>query len=140
VQVATVTPGLFSANSDGKGVALGSALRVRPNGSQVTEAIARFDAAQNRFVAVPIDLAISSDQVFLILFGTGLRNRSSLTGVSATIGGEPADLLAATAVQGAVGLDQVNLRLPLGLRGRGEVNVVLRVDGREANTVTVTIR
>ncbi len=140
VQIATVAPGLFSANGNGGGVASGYALRVRTNGSQVTEEIARFDAAQNKVVAVPIDLTTTSDRVFLILFGTGLRGRSSLTGVSAKIGGETAEVSFAGAVLGLAGLDQVNLLLPLGLRGRGQVDIVLTVDGRVANVVTVSIR
>ena len=32
------------------------------------------------------------------------------------------------------GLDQVNVKLPKSLRGRGEVDVVLTVDGVAANT------
>ncbi len=115
VQIATVAPGLFSANSDGIGVASGTALRVRPNGSQVTEPISRRDA-QNRSVAIPIDLTIGSDQVFLILFGTGLR---FLSGVSATIGGEAAEVTFAGAAPGLIGTDQVNLRLPLACAGGG---------------------
>ena len=40
-----------------------------------------------------------------------------------------------------VGLDQVNLGpLPRSLTGRGEVDIVLTVDGKVANTVTVTIQ
>ena len=38
-----------------------------------------------------------------------------------------------------VGLDQVNVLLGRSLIGRGQVNVVLTVDGKVANTVTITI-
>jgi hypothetical protein len=38
------------------------------------------------------------------------------------------------------GLDQVNVRLARGLAGRGEVQVLLSVEGKPANTVTVNIR
>ena len=38
------------------------------------------------------------------------------------------------------GLDQVNVGLPLTLRGSGEVNVVLTVDGQTSNTVTINIQ
>jgi uncharacterized protein (TIGR03437 family) len=37
-------------------------------------------------------------------------------------------------------LDQVNLRLPRSLAGRGEVELALTVDGREANRVKVQIK
>jgi len=35
------------------------------------------------------------------------------------------------------GLDQVNAQLPQSLAGRGEVDVMLTVDGKPANTVRV---
>ncbi len=73
VQIAAVAPGLFSANASGQGVAAGVALRVKADGTQSYEPIAEFNQAQNRFVAKPIDLGPANDQVFLILYGTGLR-------------------------------------------------------------------
>jgi uncharacterized protein (TIGR03437 family) len=39
-----------------------------------------------------------------------------------------------------VGLDQINARLPRSLIGRGEVDVLMTVDGRPANTVTISIQ
>jgi len=39
-----------------------------------------------------------------------------------------------------VGLDQVNVKLPRALNGRGEVDLVLTVDGKTANTVRVRIK
>jgi uncharacterized protein (TIGR03437 family) len=38
------------------------------------------------------------------------------------------------------GLDQVNVSLSLSLRGSGESNVVLTVDGQTSNTVTINIQ
>jgi uncharacterized protein (TIGR03437 family) len=37
------------------------------------------------------------------------------------------------------GLDQVNVQIPPSLRGRGQVDVVLTVDGQRANVVRVSI-
>ena len=41
---------------------------------------------------------------------------------------------------GFVGLDQVDVGLPRSLIGRGEVDLVLTVDGRAVNTVRINIR
>jgi uncharacterized protein (TIGR03437 family) len=41
---------------------------------------------------------------------------------------------------GFVGLDQINVIVPRSLIGRGEVGVVLTVDGKMANTVKVSIK
>jgi uncharacterized protein (TIGR03437 family) len=142
--VANVAPGLFSANSSGQGVAAAVALRVKADGSQSFEPVAQFDSAQNRYVPVPIDLGPdlgnASDQVFLVLYGTGLKFRSSLSAVSCTIGGIDNAALYAGAAPGFAGLDQVNVPLQRALAGRGEVDVVLLVDGKAANTVRVSIR
>lgn len=139
INIASVAPGLFAANANGAGVAAALALRARSDGSQTFEAATRLDTATNRFVSVPIDLGAASDQVFAILFGTGLRNRSSLAGVTAQIGGTSAQVQSAGA-QGGAGVDQINVLLPRTLIGRGEVDIVLTVDGKTANTVRVNIK
>lgn len=139
IRIESVAPGLFSANATGQGVASAVALRVRADGSQSYEPVSRLDPAQNRFVAIPLDLGPATDQVFLILFGTGIRFRSSLSAVSARIGGVDVQVLYAGPVDGLVGLDQVNLRLPRGLAGRGEVDIIIIADGKTANTVRVSI-
>ncbi len=144
LNVTPVAPGLFTANGDGKGVASALLLRVKANGAQQFEPVARYDAATRSFIAAPIDLGPdlgnASDQVFLILFGTGLRYRSALSAVTASIGGANAEALYAGPQGAFAGLDQVNLRLPRSLAGRGEVELALTADGREANRVKVQIK
>lgn len=41
---------------------------------------------------------------------------------------------------GLIGLDQINAHIPHSLIGRGEVNVVVLVDGQAANALRVAIR
>ena len=113
---------------------------MRSNGSQVTEPISIWDAAQSRFVPTPIDLGDESEQVFLILFGTGIRYRSALSNVTAQVGGLNATVTYAGAQNEFAGLDQINLLLPRSLAGRGEVDLVIAADGKSANTVKVSIR
>ncbi len=140
VEIASVSPGLFSADASGQGIAAAIVLRVKENGTQSYEAVARYDAVQNRFVAEPIDLGSGGDQLFLVLYGTGLKFRSALSAVSCSIGGESSEVLFAGEVPGFVGLDQINARLSSALAGRGEVDVVISVDGKAANTLRVAIR
>jgi uncharacterized protein (TIGR03437 family) len=140
IEVANVSPGLFSADASGRGVAAANVLRVKADGTQSYEAIARFDAALNRFVAVPIDLGPATDQVFLVFYGTGFKFRSALSAVSCAIGGVNGEVLYAGEVAGLAGLDQLNARLSRSLAGRGEVDVIVVADGRTANTVRVAIR
>jgi uncharacterized protein (TIGR03437 family) len=140
VMIVAVAPGLFSGNSNGQGVAAALVLRVKGNGTQVFEQLAVFDPGSNSVVAVPIDLGPPEDEVFLVLYGTGMRFRSSLSGAQLTVGGTALEVLFLGSHPVFVGLDQLNARLPRSLAGRGEVSVVLVVDGKPANIVTINIK
>lgn len=140
IEVAPVAPGLFSADASGRGLAVAVVLRIKADGAQTFEPIAQFDSAQQRFVAVPIDLGPEGEQVVLLLFGTGARLNSSLAAVSLSLGGTPAPVSFAGAQGGFVGLDQINALIPRALSGRGEINVALTVDGRAANVVRINIK
>ena len=100
----------------------------------------RFDTTQSKFVAVPIDLGVATDQVFLILYGTGLRYRSALSNAAVKIGGTDAQVGFAGAQGSLVGLDQINALIPRSLIGRGEIDVALTVDGKPTNIVRVNIK
>ena len=89
---------------------------------------------------VPAPLDVSTGPVFLTLFGTGLRNRSSLENVSASIGGVDVPVLFAGAGGGFPALDQVNVQVPASLRGRGALSVVVTVDGQNTNPVTISVQ
>ena len=138
--IAAISPGLFTFNADGQGVPAASALRVKADGTQSYESIARYDQATARWVNVPINLGPEGEQVFLILYGSGLRGVSSLSAVTCSVGGGAAQVLYAGAQGELVGLDQVNVGLPRNLIGRSNVNLTLTIDGKTANTVQLTIQ
>jgi len=140
-RIENVAPGLMSANGNGQGVAAAVAVRVRANGAQSFEPVARFDAAQGRFVPIPIDLGPASEQVYLILYGTGFRFRNNLADTAVRVGGVGVTTLFAGAAPGFVGLDQINLGpIPRSLIGRGEVEINVTVEGKAANAVRISIR
>src|SRR5262249_57294665 len=74
---------------------------------------------------------------YLVLFGTGFR-RASAASIKITIGGKDAPVLFAGAQGGFAGLDQVNTQIPTGISG--EVDLVVSINGKVANTVRVRIR
>ncbi len=145
LMISGVNPGLFTSNASGQGVVAGSALRVR-NGVNTYENIARFDSTTSKMVATPIDLGPTTDQVYLVLYGTGFRHRSDLRNVQCFIGGTTAGVGTEVSVlyldkQGSLaGLDQTNLLLPRTLAGSGLVKLWLKVDGKWANPVEVNIK
>ncbi len=132
-----VAPALFSANSDGRGIAAAQVVRVKPDGTQTYEQVAQFDAVLGRYVAAPIDFGASTDRLFLLLYGTGFRNavRASLQVGTATL-----PLSYAGKQPEFSGLDQLNAELPRGLAAAGEVVVKFQADGKPANQVTLTFR
>ena len=138
--VSSMAPALFTANSDGQGAPAAYVTRVMADNSQVTEAVAQYDATQKKFIPAPINLGPPEEQVFLTLFGSGIRNRSAISSVSAKIAGVDAEVLYAGPQGYFVGVDQVNVRVPRAALVNGEVDLIFSVDGKKANTVRVHVR
>jgi uncharacterized protein (TIGR03437 family) len=137
IEIAPIAPGVFTADSSGVGVAAAVVLRVAGDGSRSDALTFVFDEDEG-FQAVPIDLGPAGDQVYLVLFATGIGGNRTVT---ATVGGEAVPVLFAGAQGEFVGLDQANIGpLPRSLAGRGDAPIVLTVEGLETNTVTVQIR
>ncbi len=138
--ITSVAPGLFTANQDGKGAPAGFAIHVEPNGNQRRESLYRFDQTTMRQVPVVIDFGPENEVVILELYGTGIRGRSAQSAASVTIGGVAATVEYADRQPRFEGLDQVNVRVPRSLIGRGVVDLVLVVEGKAANTVQVAFK
>jgi uncharacterized protein (TIGR03437 family) len=151
VQISRVAPGIFTSSATGRGVPAGLALRVaQPGGAQTTTLLGRFDTQFNRFVTDPIDVNSIVDEVYLVLFGTGIRGRVAQGDVTATLGGLNVPVLYAGAQGQLIALDQINLGpinrgdLRTRLAGRGAINLTLFItDGtaqRSTNVVDVELR
>ncbi len=129
--------GIFSANSDGNGVAAAILQRRQPDGSDIFEQVARYDEVQKIFVPNQLDLSNMNEEVFLSLFGTGFRYLAQEAVVSAKIGEVSMDVLYAGKQPNFVGVDQVNLRIPRILTNHGLQNIQLNFAGQNANPVTI---
>jgi uncharacterized protein (TIGR03437 family) len=140
VAVEPVAPGVFSMNASGQGVGAITGLSVSGNGQQTSVPV--FSCGANgQCTAVPISVGAAAGQVYLSLYGTGIRGFTSLSAITATIGGIAVPVIGAAAQSQYPGLDQVNVGpLPATLAGKGTANVVLQVNARTANTVTVDVQ
>jgi len=134
-----VAPALFSMNGSGTGVAAATALQIQAGDPQVRSAVPVFQCAPSGCVSIPITLGVDTP-VYLSLYGTGIRNRDNLANVSVRIGGVPVSALFAGPAPGFTGLDQVNITLPLNLRGSGETEIFVVVDGQTSNSLTINIQ
>ncbi len=144
VNVVDVVPGLFTANANGSGVPSALILRVRGDGTFGYESLALFNQQTSQWQPAPIDLGPETDQVFLVLFGTGFANRRSApngtpASATASIGGLSANTTYAGTQGGLLGLDQANVLIPRTVR-RGEIDVVLTIDGKATNTVKIAVK
>ncbi len=139
VVVRPVAPALFSMNGRGTGVAAALAVTAQAANEQLQSSTPVFQCASSGCVSAPIALGVDSP-VYLSLYATGIRNRSAISNVKVTIGGVDASVQYAGAAPEFAGLDQVNVVLPLTLRGRGESNLVVTVDGEISNSVTINVR
>ncbi|MFM8396025.1 MAG: hypothetical protein ACKOB4_19065, partial [Acidobacteriota bacterium] len=81
-----------------------------------------------------------ADQLYLVLFGTGLRHLAQPGDLALRIGGTPAEVAFAGAQGGFLGLDQINVLIPRSLIGRGEATVIFSVAGRSSTPVTINIK
>ena len=108
------------------------------DGTQTVENVAKLDAAQKLFVPAPI--SFGNEQLFLTLYGTGIRHTQGQSSVTCTINGQDLPVLFAGAQPTFLGLDQVNVRLPANFAGTGVATVVIRVDGQASNPVTLTFQ
>jgi uncharacterized protein (TIGR03437 family) len=123
VAVRTVAPGLF-AFADGKSASYG--IRIEPDGRQT--------------VLGAGTIVLDERPVYLVAYATGIRNRSAVDHVQATIGGINVLVTYAGPAGDAVpGLDQVYIFLSTALKGT-DGRLILTVDGVSANPVRVDVR
>ena len=138
IQVASVAPGIFSANASGGGPAAATYLRVHADGSRTEGLTFQAGAPIGSRTNAPVSLGNTGDQVYLAFYGTGFRAQSSAT---ASVGGLAVPVLGASAQGQFDGLDQVNVGpLPAALAGRTNLEVTFRFNGVESNAVTVSVQ
>lgn len=130
VTIETVSPSIFTILSSGKGV---------PAAQVTADGVSFQPVGNSDGTPRVLSVGTAAKPNFLVLYGTGLRRRSSMTNVRVMIGGVQAEVSFLGAHSRLVGVDQLNVKLPESLRGRGSVDVVVTIDGKTANTVTINL-
>jgi uncharacterized protein (TIGR03437 family) len=140
IKIAQTAPAIFTANANGIGAPAAVTGRVNENGQFVFDPTPPFEPDPlhpGLVVPAPIDVGTNDRPAFLILFGTGLRN--ALAGSArAVIGGVDVPVTP-VAAPGFTGLDQINLPIPVSLKGSGIVDVTLVINGVSSNTAKVNL-
>ncbi|MDQ3012886.1 MAG: CAP domain-containing protein [Acidobacteriota bacterium] len=130
VVIENLSPSIFTVTANGKGV---------PAAQTTFDGVAFQSVANADDSTRALGVGTAAKPNYLVLYGTGLRRRSSMSNVRATIGGVQAEITFLGAHSRLAGLDQINIKLPQELRGRGNVDVVVTIDGKTANTVTINL-
>ncbi len=131
VAVNRIAPAVFQLNGDG--LAAAQLVRVH-DGVQTPEDV--YLVSNGQVVPRPIPVPDPPDQLVLVLYGTGIRNRAQLSDVNVNIGGITHGAVAYAGPHSLYsGLDQVNVTLFKILQGKGLVDVVLNVEGIAAKPV-----
>jgi uncharacterized protein (TIGR03437 family) len=125
VKVAGSIPAIFTGKSDGAGAPAAVASRDGQN----------FDISLSNADGSPVPIDAGN---YVALFGTGTRFSS--TPVKITIDGIDIDPLYFGPQGSLEGTDQVNLQIPQSLAGRGDVDLILTLDGVTSNTVKLKIK
>lgn len=140
IRVAGNAPAIFTANSNGIGVPAAVTGRVNASGQFVFDPNPPFEpdpVTPGRLIPSPIDVGTDTRPAFLILYATGLRNVAAGS-VKAVIGGIEIPVTPVEA-PGFIGLDQVNVQIPLSLKGSSLVNVALIAAGVSSNPVSINL-
>jgi uncharacterized repeat protein (TIGR01451 family) len=113
VQVLRAAPGIFTISGDGLGEGM----------------ILNADTLQ------PGPFDPSSGQLRLVIFATGVRDALQVTAMA---GGRALTVESVMETPNMPGMDEVRVLIPADLRGAGQIDLVIRADNRDSNTVTVT--
>jgi uncharacterized protein (TIGR03437 family) len=140
VKIAAMAPSIFTANSSGVGVPAALSGRVNASNQFVYDPKPPFEpnpSQPGQYQPAPVDVGTTNQPAFLILYCTGLANAPAGS-VKAVIGGmeKPVTPFAAP---GFTGLDQINLQIPVELKGRGIVELTIVANGVSSNPVSVNM-
>ena len=141
VRIAPTAPSIFTADASGTGAPAGLTGRINLSGQFAFDSTLPFSADPvnpGRLVPAPIDVGTAQYPAFLILYGTGIRNATAGT-MRVVIGGVETPVEYSGPAPGFTGLDQINVRLPVSLKGSGLVDLTAVVNGVSSNAITLNL-
>ncbi len=135
VTIADVAPGFWTAPADGRGPVI-AVVRRTVSGKPPRD-VQLYECHSGKCSSVAVPFARNGSPV-VRLFGTGFRYAADLSDIQVTIAGIRIPVLA-FGPAGAAGMDQMTVRLPSRLRGRGEVDLICSIRGRLSNVVRINL-
>ena len=134
--VAAVSPGLYSANGNGAGVAAATYVRSSAPGSGGLVFACQANSAFS-CRATPISLGAAGDTVYVTLYASGVRGAQN---VQVNVAGLSVPVIYVGPQGQYAGLDQINISLSRALAGTGEASVFIVADGKTSNMTTINVQ
>lgn len=132
VLITSVSPGIFTVKGDGTGVPLATVIGVRDDGTTVP--FTPYQCSAGACTIAPILLPDRLSDLYIVLYGTGIRNYHS---IHAALGSLVPEVVYVGAQGQYAGLDQVNLHLKAPVSPSGLQSLRLQVDGILSNAVSI---
>jgi uncharacterized protein (TIGR03437 family) len=134
VDIATVSPGIYTAN--GSGLARANYVQGSASGAQTILPVYTTNS-DGAFIPSPVPVGSGATSSYLVMLGTGFANAGTAL-TTATINGVAATVTYAGSI--SPGVDQINILIPSKLAGAGYVNVQVTAEGVAANPVPITLK
>lgn len=133
VVIADYAPGFWTASQDGRGAPAGNAVQRFPDSKTREFPLSDCSTYGCRPTVIPLSPHVTTT---LHLEGSGFRYAGPHADIRATVGGLRVPVIAVTRSE-FPGHDSVTIELPPSLKGRGETDVVVSVNGVFSNVVRV---
>jgi uncharacterized protein (TIGR03437 family) len=133
ILIEDVAPGLWTASGDGRGPLIGNVSQRSPDGKATQFPAWACTKEGCHAVPIPLGERISTR---LRIEGTGFRHASSTAAIVVTVDGISVPVESFRAMPNG-SRDEVTVTLPASLIGRGEVELLMTVDGALSNVVRI---
>jgi uncharacterized protein (TIGR03437 family) len=131
LSLGSFVPGIFTANQ--QGIRMASALH-QDGATPIT-----LESAARRGEVISLFATGLGTVVPPLATGAPSDSNATATAATVTIDGLPAQVTYSGTASGFVGLNQVNVSIPLNTRTGPDIPVVLSIGGKQSNTVTIPI-
>ena len=128
--ITSVAPGIFTVSGTGSGTPAMAVLAVRADGTTIN--IPTLMCSNGSCNAVPLAIPEDAQQVYFVLYGTGIRNAKS---ISATLGPMTPEVLYFGESPQFAGVDQINLRIANTTRLNGLQSLTIKTESAVSNKV-----
>jgi uncharacterized protein (TIGR03437 family) len=136
VIVQDISPGLYTAWLNGRGPVIADVTITSADGNKTT--MSSYACPTAICITSPIPIP-EGGATKIMIYSSGIRNRKPDGAIAATIGGFSVPVLSTGIQDDAGGIDSITLDLPPILKGLGETDLVVVVDGIASNAVRVNI-